>query len=239
MSKLLVVHSSIIVQSILKTLLDEDASFNYDIVETYGEAQKLLDKSRYEFAVIERVLKDAKQGEIIALLNKYNIAPLVFTSAIDEDFFESFEGAKIVDYVQKISNTNIYDVLEKLKRLKENKKVSILLQSKSKVEARYLKENLSLHGFKIFIAETNQDVYEKIELHPELSLLVLDADSSSVEMVHEIRSTRTLHELKILAIVEEPNLYLTSQLLHGGANDYLIKNFSRDELYIRVYQNIK
>jgi len=241
MAKLLVVQESIIVGSLFKKLLNLRNDFEYDLVNTYDEAKVLLGKSRYEFAVVERILSDAPNGEIIALFNKHNIAPLVFTKDVDEDFFESFEGAQIVDYVLKQKYNGVPTVIEKLKQLRANKNITVLVVSESKIYLRYLKQNLNLHNFKVFTALNAEEAYEKIELHPETSLMVLDTHDNAkneLEIVSMIRGKNIAHELKILTLVDETNSYVTSSLLNHGADDFLVKQFSRDEFYVRIYQNI-
>ena len=241
MAKLLIVEDSIIVQALLKKLLDTMNDFHYDIASTYAEAKQLLAKRRYEFGIVDRVLKDAPHGEIIALCNKHYLAPIVFTNEIDEDFFDDFEGAQIVEYIQKIRYNNEEYVIKRLQQLYANKQISILLVSDSNIYSSYLKQNLNLHGFKVYNASNNEDAYEKIDLHPELSLVIVDSNEpylQAINVVEYIRKDKEKNELNILVLSEESNAYSTSSLLHAGANDYLIKEFSRDEFYTRVYQNI-
>lgn len=241
MAKLLVVQESVIVVSLFKKLLDLRSDFEYDLVNTYAEARVLLSKSRYEFAVVERILSDAPNGEIIALFNKHNIAPLVFTKDVDEDFFESFEGAQIVDYVLKQKHNSVATAIEKLEQLKANKNITILVVSESKIYLRYIKQNLNLHNFKVFTVLNAEEAYEKIELHPETSLMILDTHKNTqneLEIINTIRGKNIVPELRILTLVDETNSYATSSLLHHGADDFLVKQFSRDEFYIRIYQNI-
>jgi len=241
MSKLLIVEDSIIVQAIFKELLDEIALFSYDFASTYEEAKKLLSARRYEFVVAERVLKDAKHGEIIPLLNKHNLAPIVFTNHVDEDFFDDFEGAQIVEYIQKVKHNNEATVIKRLQQLKRNKQITVVVVSDSIIYSHYLKQNLNLHSFKVFNAKNSEEAYEKIDLHPETALLIVDSNEPYVDpmkVVSYARGSKSADALKIIILSEESNCYTTSALLHAGADDYLIKDFSRDEFYVRVYQNI-
>ncbi len=241
MSKLLIVEDSIIVQAILKDLLDEIALFDYDFASNYEEAKVLLSKQRYEYSVVERVLKDASHGEIIALLNKHHLAPIVFTNHINEDFFDDFEGAQIVEYIQKVKHNNEITVVKRLQQLQQNKQITVVVVSDSIIYSHYLKQNLNLHGFKVFNVKNNEEAYEKIDLHPETSLLIVDSNEPYVDpmkVVTYIRESKSSDTLKIIVLSEEPNSFFTSSLLHAGADDYLIKDFSRDEFYTRVYQNI-
>lgn len=241
MAKLLIVEGSTIVRSIFKDLLDEIIDFEYDLVSTYAEAKKLLSTKRYEFAVVDRVLKDAPYGEIIPLFNKHNIAPLVYTETIDEDFFESFEGAQIVDYIQKIGHDNVEDVVKELKQLYRNKQTTLLVASPSKIYNNYLKQNLNIHSFKVINSFSVEESIDKFSIHPEISLVVVDAFESqnqTLELVQNIAKHKKNRKIKIIVLVDETNTYATSELLKQGADDYVVKQFSRDEFYIRIYQNI-
>jgi len=241
MSKLLIVEDSIIVQAIFKKLLTPLSEFDYDLASSYAEAKELLSKSRYEFCVCERSLKDAKHGEVIALLNKHNLAPIVFTSEINEDFFDDYEAAQIVEYVKKVKYNNEELVVSRLLQLKANKQTSVLVVSDSKIYSRYLKQNLNLHSFKVFNAHNNEDAYEKLDLHPEISLLIIDSNEPYVDTLSVLKYARNSFDskkLKIIVLSDETNSYFTSSMIHNGANDYLVKDFSRDEFYVRVYQNI-
>jgi len=241
MSKLLIVEDSIIVQAVFKKLLDEIPEFDYDLASSYAEAKQLLSKRRYEFSVCEHSLKDAKHGEVIALLNKHNLAPIVFTSKINEDFFDDYESAQIVGYVKKVKYHNEELVVKKLLQLRVNKQTSVLVVSDSKIYSSYLKQNLNLHSFKVFNSHNNEDAYEKLDLHPEISLLIIDSNEPYVDTLSVLTYARQNFVnscLKIIVLSDETNSYFTSSMIHSGADDYLVKDFSRDEFYTRVYQNI-
>lgn len=242
MAKLLVVEGSVIVRGVFKELLDKHTDFDYNLVATYAEAKELLVQSRYEFAVVERNLEDAPKGEIIALFNKHNIAPLVFTKEIDEVFFESFEGAQIVDYILKQKYNNITHVIQRLKQLRANKNTTVLVVSDSSTYGSYLKQNLNIHKFNVLSATNNQEAYEKLEMNSDISLMVVDniePNINALELIENIRQRRNKESLKVMVLADKPNSYFTSSLLNAGADDYIVKPFSRDEFYVRVYQNIQ
>ena len=242
MAKLLVVEGSNIVKGVFKEILDKQDGFDYELVGTYEEAKELLHKTRYEYAVVERVLKDAPNGEIIALLNKHNVAPLLFTKEIDEDFFDSFEGAQIVDYIIKHKYNNITNVVKRLEQLKSNKKTTVLVVNDSHIYGSYLKQNLVLHSFKVLSAANNEEAYTKLDLHPEISLMIINDSKpyvDAMQLIGKVRKHKQTQELQILYIAKESNSFETSSLLSAGADDFIIKPFSRHEFYLRVYQNIK
>ncbi len=247
MSKLLIVEESSILCGIFKRLLNQDAGFNYDIVQTYKDAKEYLSQHRYEFSVVSRTLPDANHGEIIALLNKHNVAPIVYTEQIDEDFMESFESAQIVEYILRHRYDNVKYVISRLKQLKENKKRTILVVHKSEIYRRYLKQNLLLHNFKVIIVDTGFEAIQKLEVHSDIAIVIINHELSQVtgldkidglELVRRIRKMKK-DNLNIITLASESNSYLTSFYLNEGANDYLIDQYSRDEFYVRIYQNLK
>ena len=242
MPKLLVVQESNIARGVFKELLDKDGGFEYVLVGSYKEAKQELLKTRYEFAVVDISLKDAPNGEVIALLNKHNIAPLVYIKAFDEDFFEVFEGAQIVDYILKQNHNNTFIAMQKLQRLRENKKVTLLVVNDSHIYSVYLKQNLKLHSFKVISATNNEEALEKLELHPDIQLMIIDNSEpyvNALELIEVIRKHKTAGEMKILTLADEANSYETAEYLNLGADDYLVKQFSRSEFYVRIYKNIK
>jgi len=247
MSRLLIVEESTILCGIYRRLLEKDAEFVYDVVQTYKEAEEYLDTSRYDFAVVSRTLPDANHGEVIALLNKHNIAPIVYTDKIDEDFMESYESANVVEYILRHRYDNVKYVISRLKQLQKNKKRTILVAHKSEIHRRYLSQNLLLHNFQVIAVDSAYEAIQKLETHKDIALLIVNNELSQVagleqidglELVRKVRKMK-IDNIKIIALASNSNCYLTSFYLNEGADDYLICQYSRDEFYIRIYQNLK
>jgi len=239
--KVLVVQESAIVRGVFEKIFEQHTLFEYELADSYEKAKTLLKSQTFEYAIIERLLADAPKGEIIALCNKYDLAPIVFTDSIDEAFFESFEGANIVDYVIKQKYNNVTSVVKKLMQIEANKESKVLIVNSEGLFSKYLVQNLMLHNFRVFEAKSANESYQILEKNPDISLLILDKSTSkeSFEIVANIRRFKSSDELRILAIADESNSYSISNLLHNGMDDYLIRPFSRTEFYVRIYQNIK
>ena len=242
MSKLLIIEDSKMLCKIFDELLTKYTNFDFDIAQTYQEAKTFISKERYQFAVADMNLPDAKSGEIIPLLNQHNIAPIVFTGIFDEDFREGFETSNIVDYVLKERYENILYVIEKLKQLELNKTKTVLIVDDSTLYTNFLKQNLLLHHFKVLSAPNGKEALEKLEMHPEIELVITDYHMpimNGLDFVRKARKKRNKKDLRIITLTSDTNSYTTSRFLKEGANDYITKPFSRDEFYSRVYQNIE
>ena len=242
MSKLLIIEDSKMLCKIFTELLNKYTDFDFDIAQTYQEAKEFVMKGRYQFAVADMNLPDANSGEIIPLLNKHNIAPIVFTGIFDEEFREGFETSNIVDYVLKERYENILYVIEKLKQLELNKTKTVLIIDDSSLYTNYLKQNLLLHHFKVITAANGKEGLAKLEAFPEVELVITDYHMpvmNGLEFVRKIRKKRGKKDLSIITLTSDTNSYTTSRFLKEGANDYITKPFSRDEFYSRIYQNIE
>jgi putative two-component system response regulator len=242
MSKLLIIEDSEMLCSVFERLLNKYTDFDFTIAKTYAQAQVYLRSKKYRLAVADMNLPDAENGEIIALLNMYNIAPIVFTGIFDEEFRDGFETAYIVDYLLKERYESIIQVINKLKQLEENRNKTVLIVDDSPTYIDYLKQNLQIHNFKILTANNGEDALEVLDKHPEIELMITDYHMpimDGLELVRSIRKKRSIKNLSIIVLTSETNSYTTSRFLKEGVNDYITKPFSRDEFYSRIYHNIE
>ncbi|MDB2562975.1 response regulator, partial [Sulfurimonas sp.] len=133
-------------------------------------------------------------------------------------------------------------VVEKLKQLELNKTKTVLVVDDSTLYTNFLKQNFLLHHFKVITASNGKEGLTKLELHPEIELVVTDYHMpimNGLEFVRKARKKRNKKDLSIITLTSDTNSYTTSRFLKEGANDYITKPFSRDEFYSRIYQNIE
>ncbi len=241
MAKLLIIETDEVLCRKFQELLHAYTDFSFDIAQSYEEASLLLDRSRYEFAVAETDLFDAKRGQVIALLNRYNIAPVIFTARFDDSFQDAFESANIVDYVLKEHTESIVDVIEKLKNLQNNKKKTVLLVDNTTLFRSYLQQNLLIHNFCVLSAASEEEALKRLEIHSGIELMIINChmpDLDTLKLIKQSRIKKAKKDLHIVVMTKETDSYNTSRFLREGANDYITKPFSRDEFYTRVYKNI-
>ncbi len=241
MIRVLVVEDSSTLCKIMIDILDKFTNFTYDIAQTYKEAEEFLHKYKYDFSITDLHLPDANDGQIVALVNRYDIAPIIFTSNISQEMREAFETANIVDYVLKERYENIVEVVEKLLQLEANRKKKVLLVEDSFTYRYYLKNNLSMHQFKILEAPNGIEALKVLEKHPDIELVLTDyymPIMDGLELTKKIRRKHSKKDMAIIVLTAETKSHVTSRFLKEGANDYITKPFSRDEFYSRIYQNI-
>jgi len=241
MSRVLIVEDSKMLCKIMRELLEKFTPFDFDFAMTYKEAEQLLKTYRYDFSIVDLHLPDANDGQIVALVNKHDISPIIFTADLNEELREAFESSNIIDYILKERYDNIVYVIEKLLQLEANRKKKVLLVEDSLTYRYYLKANLSMHEFIILEAANGEVALRVIEENPDIELVLTDyymPVMDGLELTRKIRKKHSKKEMAIIVLTAETKSMTTSKFLKEGANDYITKPFSRDEFYARIYQNI-
>jgi two-component system, OmpR family, KDP operon response regulator KdpE len=99
---------------------------------------------------------------------------------------------------------------------------------------RILKRNLTVGGYEVLVAETGMQAVEMVKLHqPDLILLdiYLPGGMDGVDVCVQVREFTQTPIIVLSAVIEEKQKIKALDL---GADDYLTKPFSNDELQARV-----
>lgn len=241
MARILIVEESHIYSNMLQGLLKQHTDFNFDFAFNYSEVQRLLKQFRYDFAVADLRLDDAPHGQIITLLNRHNIAPIILLDAIDEDFHDTYESSNIVDYVLKEHYDDIANVTRLLMQLQANRKKNILLIDATVSHSLLLKQQLMHHQFRVVISTNVNEAYQKVQQGEHYDLVAINNSISQHDQlvfISALRKEAKTRTLPLISFVEDSGAFETAQLLKEGLSDYIIKPFSRDELYHRIYNYI-
>lgn len=242
MARILIVEESHIFSNLLRGLLKKHTKFNFDFAFNYAEAEHYLKQFRYDFAVADLKLVDAPHGQIITLMNRHNVAPIILLDAIDEDFHETYESSNIVDYVLKEHFDDIANVTRLLLQLEANRKKSILLVDATVAHSLLLKQQLMQHQLRVVISTNVNEAYQKIQRGEHYDLILVNdsiAQNQQLIFAAALRKEKETLETPIITFASESGSFETAQLLKDGVSDYLIKPFSRDELYHRIYLHMK
>lgn len=241
MSRVLIIEDSKMLCTIMKDLLNRFTELDYDVAETYLQAEEFLKEHTYDYAVTDLHLPDCKDGEAVTLVNKHDLAPIIFTSDMSEELRDSFESSNIVDYILKERYDNIVAVIERLLQLEANRRKKVLIVDDSLTYRYYLKNNLEMHQFIVLEAENGSKALTVIEENPDIELIITDyymPIMDGLELTRKVRKKFSKKDMAIITLTGETKSFITSKFLKEGANDYITKPFSRDELYARIYQNI-
>src|SRR5256885_1119443 len=99
---------------------------------------------------------------------------------------------------------------------------------------RILRRNLSMGGYDVLVADNGKQAVEMVQLHqPDLILLdlCLPGEFDGLEVCRQVRQLVQTPIIILSAVTEEKQKVIA---LDNGADDYLTKPFSNDELQARV-----
>lgn len=117
--------------------------------------------------------------------------------------------------------------------MKTNAKRILVVDDEPPIQ-RMLRRNLSVSGYDVLIASTGEDAIEMVQQHkPDLILLDLCLPGE-VDGIDVCRQVRQWSQTPIIVVSARTEDKQKVEALDLGADDYLTKPFSNDELQARV-----
>lgn len=208
------------------------------------EARALLSARGTEVfaAVCDVNLPDAPYGEVIDLVRQYNIPAVALTGTITDDIRHLMAQGHIVDYVLKKGVLSYDYVVQWVGRLHRNSNVKVLVADDSPASLEIIKRMLGMQGLHIQVAHNGQEALALLHQQPDIKLVLVDYNMPLVdgfEFVLEARRLLGKERLAIIGISGENRADISAQFLKHGANDFISKPYSFEEMTCRVNQNLE
>ena len=243
-SRLLLVESNKGNRHLLASQLFTGINVEADVASSLSDARKLIENNPDEFfvAVANVRLKDAINGEIVALLSSYSIPVIALSTDPDDSLREKVQSQLLLDYVSINSREHFEHVEKLVKRIQRNYHITVLLVESSDSFRFYVSDLLRNHRFNVITATSSHEALQKLEENPNTKLMVTDSSADGIDGAKLIKRIRQKHKPQSLAIVgispsDDPQVNV--QLLKAGASDYLRRPFAMEEFYCRINQNIE
>lgn len=115
----------------------------------------------------------------------------------------------------------------------EKQKLRILVVDDEKGIRRFLNASLSAYGYNIFESVTGRDALERsVSSHPDV--IILDLGLPDIDGIEVIRKIRKRAKTPIIVLSVREDAVDKIAALDAGADDYLTKPFSTEELLARL-----
>ena len=239
----LVIEDQKIFSQMLTTLLQQRLGCKVLKAETLAAARELLQQhgTQIQAAVCDLHLPDASGSCIIEAVQAFGIPAIAMTGKFSEELRQELMRHGVVDYVLKDSISSFDYVQSLINRLLRNRSVKALIVDDSVSARQILQAHLRQQGIEAMLAGDGEEALSMLRSHPDISLVLTDHEMprmSGVALTAEIRKFRKKEQLAVIGVSGNGNSKLSSQFLKHGANDFITKPFSYEELLCRVNQNL-
>ncbi|WP_041397310.1 hybrid sensor histidine kinase/response regulator [Spirochaeta africana] len=242
MMRILLVEDSRMFSRLVERTLTARLEVQIDTAASLVETRELVARQSYDVALLDLVLPDAHDGEVVDYVVGEGIPVIAFTGRFDESHREQILAKNVVDYVIKNSLNSAYQLADIVERLQRNDGIRILVVDDSATMRANICKILHAYRFQTIDASNGRVAAELLDEHPDINLVIADYNMPQMdgyELLEKIRQKRSRADLPFIGVSGSDNPLLSARFLKLGANDFLAKPFSREELYSRVLNCIE
>jgi diguanylate cyclase (GGDEF)-like protein len=240
---LIIDDSSFVLNVVEKALHKEIPELTVHKAKSLFEANELLKVNNYHAAIIDINLPDSRQGEAIDAVTSKNIPAIILTANIDESIREIVLKKNIVEFVAKSDPNNISYVAFTTKRILNNYDTTVLVVDDFKSSRSFIVKQLQKLHLNVLEASSALEAIELLNNHENtISMVLTDydmPDMDGLEFTFYLRQHYRKDVLSVIAISAIEGQGLSTQFLKYGANDFLHKPFTIEELTVRINSNLE
>ncbi|MDQ6999113.1 MAG: diguanylate cyclase [Mariprofundus sp.] len=242
--KILLVDDSLFICKTVHKHLDMHVDLPVDIAHNLEEAMRLVEceGQNYFVALLDLNLPDAPDGEIVDYISMHNIPFVVFSGSESESMKSMCEKhALMIDYVNKDSVYSINYLGTLINRLQKNRNIEALVVDDSSMCRKRVANKLNRAMLKTHEAATAENALIMLNEQEGIRLVMIDYNLPAMngfELCKRLRDMPNHKDLIIIGFSGVGDERLASRYLKSGANDYIPKSCSQEELLCRVMQNL-
>lgn len=242
--KVLVVEDSATIQKLIDMYIGYFAPYETIYLSSLAETENLLEQdnvAEYICAILDLTLPDSANGEILDLVNTFNLPIIILTASMERAINITIEFSHVIDYVQKRNIHELEHVALKVKELYLNQFTKVLVVDDSKFFVSHIKRMLDKINLEVLTAYDGVQAWQCIKENPDLSLVITDLNMpnmNGLDLLEKIRQKYKRDEISVVGISAESEKGTAMKFLKSGANDFISKPPMMEELYCRVQNTI-
>ncbi len=241
--KILIVEDSKFFSTAIRNRLSELEGIESFFATNYHDAKEFIIQNDGDFfiALLDLCLPDAPDGEIVELTHQNKIPSIIFSGQQVRDNLDYYYGMGVIDYVLKESPASLDYTISLIRRLLLNRQINILVVEDSTTARKILCEQLSRQQINVIEAENGQVALNKMAQGRNIHLVMTDYNMPEIDgysLINRLRLKYSKDQLPIIGMSSHDNSNCAIRFLKLGANDFIHKPFSYEELLCRVSQNL-
>lgn len=243
MEKILIVEDNKALSKLIAKKIAQNIDFEVDVAHSLKEAQALVGSgNEYFIALLDLNLPDAPDGEVVDYIISKKIPSIVLTGNVDKKTRDEILKKDVIDYVYKGNMDDVNYIFKLIERLSKNREYKVIVVDDSITMRNEMKRMLGHQMYKVFSAAHGEEALVYIKDNPDMKLVLTDYN---MPVIDGIELTKTLREefskmhMSIIAMTANDDPMVSSKFLKIGANDFINKPFSKEELVCRVNNAIE
>ena len=241
--KILVVEDNKALSKLIGKKITQNSEFDVDRAHSLKEAQAFIAKNKnYFLALLDLNLPDAPDGEVVDYALSKKIPSIVLTANVDEKTRKKILAKDVIDYVFKGNMDDVNYIFTLINRLSKNKKYKVMIVEDSMTMRNEVKRMLSAQMYQVFVAAHGEEALVFLEANPDMKLVLTDYYMPVIdgfELTKQIREKYSKVEMSVIGITAGTDEMISSKFLKIGANDFINKPFTKEELVCRVNNSIE
>lgn len=244
MPQVLIIEDNRALAAMAKAHIEEKEGFSAVIATSRDGAKTLLDNKSLQFAaaIVDINLPDAPDGEVVPDILDAGIPAIVMTGAFKEELRDQMLKLGVVDYVVKQGIHSFRYACNLVERIHRNRSIKVLVVDDSPSATALLTHALEQQKFIVLSAESGEHALGVLEQHPDTRLVITDYNMPGMdgfELCQQIRRNYEKRQIAIIGLSGTNKAGLSNRFLKSGANDFLSKPFSYEELFCRINHNLE
>ena len=239
---ILLVEDSKFYGMVIKDRITSTLGWDVTWAQSLAEAREALASGDPFFlAVLDLILPDSADDGIVDLALEHEVLPIVLTSSYSDDLRRRIWRRRVADYVIKEGPQAVDYVVSLIRRIGTNHEVGVLVVDGIEDSCAALADLLRVNRYRVKEAGSGQEAIAAMDDDPTFQLLIVDdyiQGMDCFELVKRVRKKFARDRMAIIGISDIGSGHTSARFIKSGANDFLYKPFSTEELYCRVAENV-
>ncbi len=239
-SKVIIIEPSKATASFIASTLQR-AGFVCDHASTYESAERLIAANDYFAGLSSMVLDEVEYGSGINLLLEHRIPAIAVTASLDEHVLNTLSQKNIVDYVLKKPDQAEY-IARIVSRVYKNQGIKVLVVDDSASVRDWISRILKRQGLTVLQADDGHSATKVFYKNSDIKLVLTDYNMPGMDglrLTAHLRTIRPMDELSIVVLSSDTKSRTAPLFLKQGANDFIQKTASVEEILCRVNSNLE
>ena len=242
MEKILIVEDNKALSKLIAKKISKNIDFEVDVAHSLKEAETLVANNSYFIALLDLNLPDAPNGEVVDYMLTKKVPSIVLTANVDKQTRDEILKKDVIDYVYKGNMDDVNYIFQLIERLSKNRDYKVMVVDDSIVMRNEIKKMLNLQMYKVLSAAHGEEALVYMKDNPDIKLVLTDYNMPVIdgfELTKTLREEYSKMQMSIIGITANSEEMISSKFLKIGANDFINKPFTKEELVCRVNNAIE